>query len=307
MPLFRVFTVLLMTFMLSACSAWFSHSEIDALNEIEPVGDAFTQRLAHEYRDFANFEQDEMFDYADALHFARKGLMAAEGQVVLPEPLENWRIHEDIAPEFVTQQERLLIALDNGGRELAPNEAAFAQFSYDCWIEQKEENWQADDIAACRDQYYAAIADLEVALAETMPAPVEEAQVVTVQPAAEVDESTTGIIPIEEAMFLVFFDFDKSAVDTSGQDVIQSVAAKIVARTDIKSVVVTGHTDSSGSNAYNQRLSLKRANAVKEALVEQGVADALIRVDALGEKDQLVATPNNTREPANRRAEIRFE
>ena len=51
-----------------------SHTEIDALNETQAVGSPFTQHLTSEYRDFANIEQNSMFDFADALHFARKGI-----------------------------------------------------------------------------------------------------------------------------------------------------------------------------------------------------------------------------------------
>lgn len=306
MRFLRIFALISSVFLLGACSAYMSHSELDALNEMEPVGSAFTQELAMEYRDFANYEQNEMFDYADALHFARKGMMAAEGEVVLPEPLENWRLEEIYIAELSEQRSRLMAAFDSGARELVPNEAAFAQYSFDCWIEQQEESWQVDDIAACRDQFYSAITDLEIALKDTAPAPVEQAEEITIDPAPQIEE-TTGFIPIDEAMFLVFFDFDKSAVVASGMDVIDAVAQEIQNRSDITTVVITGHTDTSGPDAYNQRLSKKRAEAAKASLVEKGISADLIRIDAMGEKSQLVSTPNNTREPANRRAEIRFE
>lgn len=303
----RIFALIGSVLLLTACSGMLSHSEVDALNEIDPVGSAFTQKLALEYRDFANYEQNEMFDYADSLHFARKGLMAAEGDVVLPEPLENWRIDDEFVEELLKQRGRLMVAFDKGARELVPTEAGFAQFSYDCWIEQQEENWQVEDIAACRDQFYSAMTDLELALNDTVPEIVEEvAEVIVVQEPQEV-ESTTGFIPIEEAMFLVFFDFDKNKIATSGLDVIDAVAAEIQGRSDITAVVITGHTDTFGPDAYNQRLSKRRAESAKASLIAKGVSEDLIRVDAMGEKNQLVSTPNDTREPANRRAEIRFE
>lgn len=304
----RILAIISSIFLFSACSGLLSHSEVDALNEAEAVGSAFTQKLAQEYRDFANYEQDEMFDYADALHFARKGLMAAEGDVVLPEPLENWRIDDEYIGELNTQRTRLMTTFDKGARELVPSEAGFAQFSYDCWIEQQEESWQKDDIAACRNQFMSAMTDLELALKDSMPeiveAPANDTIIMREQP---VEQSTTGFIPINEAMFLVFFDFDKNKVETSGLEVIDAVAAEIQGRNDITAVVITGHTDTSGADAYNQRLSKRRANSAKAALVARGVSADIIRIDAMGEKKQLVDTPNNTREPANRRAEIRFE
>ena len=64
---------------LGACSNYQAHSEVKALNEVQAVGSPFTQYLAGEYRTFTNRELNEMFDYPDALHFARKGLAAAAG------------------------------------------------------------------------------------------------------------------------------------------------------------------------------------------------------------------------------------
>jgi OOP family OmpA-OmpF porin len=64
---------------LAGCTAFSSFSEVDALNEAEAKGSPFTQTLAAEYRTYANTELKDMFDYPDALHFARKGLAAAAG------------------------------------------------------------------------------------------------------------------------------------------------------------------------------------------------------------------------------------
>ena len=50
--------------------------DLDAINSVEPVGDAFTQQLTVEYRDLANFEANQMGDWRDAEYFARKGLAA---------------------------------------------------------------------------------------------------------------------------------------------------------------------------------------------------------------------------------------
>ncbi|MEM7680188.1 MAG: OmpA family protein, partial [Pseudomonadota bacterium] len=56
----------------------------------------------------------------------------------------------------------------------------------------------------------------------------------------------------------------------------------------------------------NQRLAIKRAQAVRDALINRGVAADLIATDAKGEMDLLVDTPDNVREPANRRVNISF-
>ena len=94
MNIFR--NVVLVTGMaaLSGCTAFTSFSEVEALNDAKPVGSPFTQSLATEYRDFSNNELKSNFDYPDALHFARKGLAAASGEAVLPEPVADWNLSE---------------------------------------------------------------------------------------------------------------------------------------------------------------------------------------------------------------------
>ena len=71
-------------------------------------------------------------------------------------------------------------------------------------------------------------------------------------------------------------------------------------------IAVAGHTDTSGSAAYNLGLSARRAEAVRQALVAGGVPADAIMTDSFGESDPLVPTPDGVREPSNRRAEIRF-
>ena len=69
-------------------------------------------------------------------------------------------------------------------------------------------------------------------------------------------------------------------------------------------ITATGHTDTSGPEAYNMALSLRRANAVKDALVREGVPAQAISVVGRGEQGLLVQTADGVREPQNRRVEI---
>lgn len=284
------------TLSLGACSGFKSHSEVEALNEVKAVGSPFTQQLAAEYRDLANHEQNIGFDYPDALHFARKGLAAAAGEVVLPEPVSDWNLRPEHIQELSAARAGLIAALDRGAREAMPKDAAVAQARFDCWIEQQEENWQKTEIIGCKNQFMEALNRLGgVATpppAEIMP-PVEAGQV-----------PLTPMAP-EDAKYLVFFDFDSSRVDQGGNSVLESVAAEI-ARQNISSVNVIGHADTSGSSRYNKRLSMKRANAVRESLLARGVNANLLMVDSRGEDELMVPTADNVREPANRRVEITF-
>ena len=69
-------------------------------------------------------------------------------------------------------------------------------------------------------------------------------------------------------------------------------------------VIVVGHTDTSGSDAYNVRLSERRAKAVADALVGSGVAQTALSVDWKGESQPAVATGDGVKEPLNRRSTI---
>ena len=103
--------------------------------------------------------------------------------------------------------------------------------------------------------------------------------------------------------FLVFFDFNKSDITAEAARVIQQ-AADHAKRGGVSRIIVTGHTDTSGSPQYNQRLSERRAANVREALVRQGMAANSISTVGKGESDPLIKTGDGVREAQNRRAEI---
>ncbi|MBL8702561.1 MAG: OmpA family protein [Alphaproteobacteria bacterium] len=126
-------------------------------------------------------------------------------------------------------------------------------------------------------------------------------------PAAAPAPATPAAPPAARAdiqrSFLVFFDFNKSDITAEAARVIQQ-AADHAKRGGVSRIIVTGHTDTSGSPQYNQRLSERRAANVREALVRQGLAANSISTVGKGESDPLVKTGDGVREPQNRRAEI---
>lgn len=85
------------------------------------------------------------------------------------------------------------------------------------------------------------------------------------------------------------FGFDKSKLQDGAKPILDETAAKIKANPELKAVIVTGHTDRIGSEAYNQKLSEKRANIVKEYLVSQGVDSAIISSVGKGETEPVEA------------------
>ena len=102
------------------------------------------------------------------------------------------------------------------------------------------------------------------------------------------------------------FDFDKSVLKPAGKQSIDDAVAKM-RNVDVEIVIATGHTDSIGTDAYNQKLSERRATSVKEYMVSKGIPAAKITILGKGET-QPVAT-NKTKEgrAKNRRVDIEFK
>jgi outer membrane protein OmpA-like peptidoglycan-associated protein len=109
--------------------------------------------------------------------------------------------------------------------------------------------------------------------------------------------------PAPARNYLALFDWGRADLTDRAQDSIAEVAntARKVQTTRIE---VAGHADRSGSAAYNQRLSQRRADAVAAELFRQGISHNEITVSAYGESRPLVPTADGVREPQNRRVEI---
>jgi OOP family OmpA-OmpF porin len=252
-------------------------SDIKQMRDVQPTGGTpFTQALTEEYRKFVVFEADEMNDWVDANYFSRKGLAAANGDIVLPEELGIWDLPPEKVDELASARGRLMRALDAGARDSNPQVAATAQARFDCWVEQTEEIDQDKDIAACRDEFLKAMEELEA-----KPAAMSE----------------------NPEKYIVLFDFDKSNINAEGQSVIDKVVAA-AGKMGTVNISATGHADRSGSETYNMALSLRRADAVRAALIAGGLSGDAITVAGRGESEPAVPTADGVKEPANRRVEI---
>ncbi len=109
--------------------------------------------------------------------------------------------------------------------------------------------------------------------------------------------------PPSTKSFMVFFDFNSSNLSPQARDTLkQAAAAQKTSGTG--GMAATGHADRSGTDAYNMALSVRRANAVKDALGREGVAPAAISTAGRGESQPLVQTADGVREPQNRRVEV---
>ena len=109
--------------------------------------------------------------------------------------------------------------------------------------------------------------------------------------------------PAPARTYLVFFDWDKSVLTEKAKAIIAD-AAMASTQTQTTQIEVNGYTDLSGTAAYNQGLSVRRAKAVAAELVRLGVPRTEIEIMGYGESNPLVPTAPGVREPQNRRVEI---
>jgi OOP family OmpA-OmpF porin len=100
-----------------------------------------------------------------------------------------------------------------------------------------------------------------------------------------------------------FFDFDKAVLKPEGKAKLDDLAGKIKPIT-LEVIIAVGHTDSIGSEAYNQKLSLRRAEAVKAYMVSKGIEANRIYTEGKGEKQPVADNRTAEGRAKNRRVEI---
>ena len=103
--------------------------------------------------------------------------------------------------------------------------------------------------------------------------------------------------------FVVFFDFDRSSLTPEALQVV-GAAVMTAKASGMAKIMVIGHTDTVGSQRYNQALSERRANSVKTELVRLGLNAGDVETIGRGFSEPLVSTGPGVREPQNRRAVI---
>ena len=124
------------------------------------------------------------------------------------------------------------------------------------------------------------------------------------QPAAM--ETTVPAGPAQPARFYtVLFDLSSESLNDPATQIVEQIADEWGSGS--AELVVVGHADSSGSRAYNQKLSERRAKAVRDALVELGIDASRVKDGGAGETELLVPTGDGVSDQHNRRVTIAVE
>jgi len=128
-------------------------------------------------------------------------------------------------------------------------------------------------------------------------------------PAAPAPAARPAPASVRQAVVIqadALFDFDKSVVRPDGKKSIDDALAKLNG-VDLEMVIATGHTDSIGTDAYNQKLSERRAAAVKEYLVSKGISASKITTIGKGETQPVATNKTAEGRQKNRRVDIEFK
>ena len=114
---------------------------------------------------------------------------------------------------------------------------------------------------------------------------------------------TLAALPKPPASFLVAFVEGTEELNPDAKRVIDEVVAEIATR-PAPEIAVVGHTDLIGTDGYNDKLSLQRAERVRAVLTQRGIRESSVSVTGRGERDLLVPTQDGVVEAGNRRVEV---
>ena len=291
--------ILIPLFFLMACSAAYKQvKEIDIKNP-----NTFQQHLLNNYKINASFEAEKMHDWNSAKLYSEKALRALDGENIYPEEITYWKLPTKIAKDISSSYNNLLSIYDEAIIK-DPKNLAKAISSLDCWAEQEEEKWQIWDIDNCKNDFHTAMHDIYNLITE------EEKKEATKATEQEVEEDNTPQVVIitenekKEVMQIIYFDFDNSKLSAVSKNTLFNFLDKN--KNKLSRYIIFGHTDTKGSSKYNMDLSIKRAESVKQALLDHGITPNDISIIGKGENELAIDTPDNTKHPANRRAEVKI-
>jgi OOP family OmpA-OmpF porin len=162
-----------------------------------------------------------------------------------------------------------------------------------CW---RNANWTPATAAADCDGALAPAPKAAPAPApKAAPAPAPKAAA----PAAPQPPAASKVTYAADA----FFDFDKAVLKAEGKAKLDDLASKVKA-INLEVIIAVGHTDSVGTDAYNQKLSVRRAEAVKAYLVTRGIEKNRVYTEGKGEKQPVADNKTAEGRAKNRRVEI---
>jgi len=284
---------------LTGCSA--SYKELSIMETNKPRN--FQEHLLSEYKKRATFEAEEMHDWNSAKLYSEKALKSLETDEMYPEEISYWKLPEENINEIRIAYDNIM-TIYKDAKKIDPFNLAKAISSLDCWSEQQEENWQTWDINGCKNDFLKAMHDIYEKISARQ-SEHEASNNKNNNLKNKTKDEVTIVTKNEnkELMQIIYFDFDKFNLSQVSKDKIKKFLNNYGSVNN--EYIVVGHTDTKGTNKYNLSLSIKRAKVVEEILINYGINQNSIKILGKGEESLAVDTPDNTKQPANRRVEIK--
>ncbi|WNK01273.1 OmpA family protein [Thalassospiraceae bacterium LMO-JJ14] len=290
----KYLSVIALASVLGACAAPTPQDlNVSQVRGLQDKGNEFHAALHRDYTALAQSELDEA-DRGDTDYFNTKARQAAANGNVLPTRMDERSIPSAYVNELAQARGNLMRALDAGAATRAPLPSARAQTQFDCWMQEQEENYQPDDIAACRKGFLTALNQTNAILAAVVKP--------MVQPKAAAAPAPAPKPLIEIATYTIYFDHNSSSLNSKALAMNNEIIAAIK-NTKATSVTVNGYTDRSGTNAYNRQLAERRTATVTDAIVASGIKPK-VGYQSFGETRSAVKTADDTQNWANRRVVV---
>jgi OOP family OmpA-OmpF porin len=278
----KILSMILLIFIIS-CSA--SYNKLSKTS-VKPPNN-LSKYLFEAYKNKADFEAKKMHDWNSANLYSEKALKALIGEEIMPQKISYWNIRNDKKQELLKGYFNLKIIYKKAISK-NPFNLAKAISSFDCWAEQEEEVWQTWDIIKCRKDFFDSMDNIYKSIEEKY--------------GEDNYEIKLNQIEKSKSTQVIYFDFDKTDLANINIDKIKIFILEN--KNIIDKFLITGHTDTVGSDKYNHILSINRANAIKNIILSLGVENKNIEILGRGENQLNIETEDEIDQPANRRAEI---
>jgi outer membrane protein OmpA-like peptidoglycan-associated protein len=277
-----------------ACSA--AYEKIKEIDTSNPKN--FQQYLLSNYQENATFEAEQMHDWNSAKLYSEKALRALDGENIYPEKISYWKIPLNRVNDIRAGYNNLLSIYEEAIL-IDPENLAKAIASLDCWSEQEEEKWQIWDIEKCKNNFYSAMHGIYKNISNQKNKEKVKSEI-------KVDKAVTIVTQNDkrEIIQIIYFDFDDYKLSEVSKNSLINFLKKN--KKNLSRYIILGHTDTKGTKTYNMALSLKRAKFIKQILLNEGISENDVSILGKGENQLAVVTPDETKHPANRRAEIKI-
>ncbi len=258
----KIFTIPLLAVSLGACTMIGDASEtieqfpsgttLQKAKRTPSQTDEHGQALYTGYVDLSQVEYAEG-DYRDSDFFADRAIAAANNENIEPQHIGARDLGVEVLNDAAAARRKLVVVRYKGGTRIYPELSAEAQLGFECWLQEQEEGFQPDDIAACKARFDSAMSSIDER--------ERAAMTMSMAPAAR---------PQERMTFDIFFDFDSDKITGPAQTHIATIA-RVINEFNNPVVSVIGNADEVGQTDYNLKLSQRRAEAVAAILRSNGV------------------------------------